>query len=188
MPLLDHCTALISRNEVITAGGFTFGSQCIPGLPCRVQTAVFSYNRDANTWHREPDMPSPRRFSSCVTTKYMQRDVVLVSGGADSAGFYVVEPDLIAFDLRQRTWSVIVSNSIAVPPHLRNSVISVVGRELYFVGGMEVKETYIHAAWRNIGVFDLDSGSWQIRSELDVSVNLNSLYSFWYSFDVIVAK
>ena len=73
-------------------------------------------------------------------------------------------------------------------PNLRSSVLGVVGQELYFVGGMPVNDTDIYAAWRHVGVFDLDSGSWQIRSELDVSVNLNSQYGFWYSFDVTVVK
>ena len=171
----------------MTVGGYTYAKECIPGLPCQAQTLVLSYKRDFNSWHREQDLPSPRRLLSCIKTEYGQRDVLLAAGGISliqETGTFVVEPAILAFDLRLRTWSEVEISQ--KPPNLRNTVLGIIGRELFFVGGAPVTDTTINGTWQHVGAFSLDTGDWQTRSDLDFSIN--SLNGFWYSFEVMVVK
>ena len=133
-PLLGHCAALVTLNQVVVIGGF---SSVLNDYTPNVQV----YDFLAQSWDRKSSMSAgPRIDSSCLNVNILGDRQVLMAGGWDNSP----KSDTAIFSKVDQRWSFLGSsgtNAGPLPYPLRSSVMIERNQEPYLIGGVTCAKT-----------------------------------------------
>jgi len=133
-PLLGHCAALVTMNQVVVMGGF---SSVLNDYTPDVQV----YDFQAQSWDRKSWMSAgPRIDSSCLNVNIFGDRQVLMAGGWDNNP----KSDSAVFSKVDQRWTFLRgsgTNADPLPSTLRSSIMIERNQEPYLIGGVICSRT-----------------------------------------------
>jgi N-acetylneuraminic acid mutarotase len=135
------------KGQIYVCGGISQDQQ-----PLR---SLYRYNPVAETWHREPDMLTPRYRHTAVAVGGKMYAMGGISDPAASAGLKHAE----VYDPAKKSWSTISS----IPTQVCEMASSVQGEDIYLFGG---KVTLNAGKLNTVMKYHVSTDSWRMMDHL----------------------